>query len=224
MTTKTVADGAKKGADVTLNAASKQTPNYTQEQLDKAVRDAKSAALADANRFQLEAGRAMKAAQAAQKRIEEIQKQELERELEAAKDEPERTARIGERQRRIEVESELAQTREELETANATLTEVNTREAEATKTRIAQEVAERLGVNAVTLAKLAKATDGTVEAIEDMAKELPKVEEKPGGRRFDSNRSSGGNITFEQIRAEFIKDPYNRKISQLYLEMKGQQT
>ena len=67
----------------------------------------------------------------------------------------------------------------------------NAEKAEATKERNAREIASRLSVNANLLAKLAKSTDGSTEAIEEIAKELPKKGEDKT-LKADSGKTIGG--------------------------------
>jgi hypothetical protein len=210
-------DGMTNQGDVKLAAEKPGTPQYTQEQVNKMVMDAKSAALADVGRFRVESEKALKAANAAQERLTKMQKDQEEAELFAARDEPEKLSAIQERQKRRQAESELAEARQELNEHKERLQLTEKERAESTKERNAREIAVRLTVDAEKLVKLSRFTDGTVEAIEEIARELPKQGKtlKP-----DSGGSIGGNVTFEQVREEYIKDPRNPAIKERYMEMR----
>src|SRR3990167_1409112 len=107
-------DGTTEQTDATLSSEKTGTPNvetYTKEQVDKMLRDAKSAVLADA-------GRAKKAAEDALARLNKLEKERQETELEAAKDDPPALAHIKEKQAHRQTLAELEierQARTELE-------------------------------------------------------------------------------------------------------------
>lgn len=218
-------DGTETQSDVTLGAGDTGTPkeNYSREEVAKLVTEAKTSALADVGRFRAEAQKALTAATAAEERIKAIEKTREDEELAAHADEPDIIRRIRAEQGKKKADSELAKLTTELGEKNERLVQFETEKMEATRIQAAREVAARLNVDVAKLIKFAKFTDGSPEAIEDIAKDLPKVAAAKPGLRPDSNRSLGGNLTWEQVRAAFIQDPYNPGNRERYLEMKAQQ-
>lgn len=215
-------DGTKGQPGATPGADKSGTPQtITREEHEKALRDATSAILADVGRQKKATDDAMKTATAAQARLDKMLKEQTDAELEAARDNPEQLSGIRERQRRREMESQLEEARQELTDKTAKLTQYESRDAETARETKAVEIATRLNVDAARLIKMSKYTDGTPEAIEDLAKELPKKDGKPGGLRPDSSASIGGGSTWEQVRAAYIKDPRDPIVKEQYLEMKA---
>ena len=161
---------------------------FTREQVEESARKSKSDALAEIGRYKKSADNAIKSVRAAEERIDRMLKQQEDDELEAAKEEPDRLSAIKERQTRRRVESELAKTKSELDGEKAKTTEAQEAEAKSTKERNAREIATRRVVDAKTLIKF---TDGSIEAMEELARSLPKKGEattlKP-----DSGRTTGG--------------------------------
>lgn len=206
-------DGTTDGADVTLNPEQKGTPNVetvTLEQANKMVRDAQSAVLADV-------GRAKKAAEDAIARLNKLEQERLDAELEAAKDDPPALAHIQEKQAHQQTKAELEKerlTRTELEEK---LKQWNEEQAATAKERKAREIAARLNVDASKLVNLARFTDGTPEAIEAVAKELPKA-----GRKLkpDSGSMVGGVMTDKEIGDAYAKNPYDLDIRAKYHQMR----
>ena len=183
-------DEPKKTQDVTTSENTEETSTtpetFTEEQVKERETKARSDALAEVGRLKKATEDAIKAATRANERIVQMLKDQEDAELEANRDDVEKISAIKERQARRRVESELVETRQKLEDEQAKTTEAQKAEAEHTKERNAREVATRLGVDAKTLIKF---TDGSVEAMEDLAKSLPKKGEplKP-----DSGKTTGG--------------------------------
>ncbi len=173
-------DGTTTQADAALGSEKAGTPKdtFTKAELDKAVRDGRTAVLADVNR-------AKKLAEDALTRVNQRLIELEEAEEEAHRDDPESLAAIKARRQQRAKEADLAQKDTELEEAKARLKTLETEKA-------VTEVATQLGVNPSALAKLAKFTDGSKEAIEEIAAELPKETPGMGTRRPDSNNSRGG--------------------------------
>jgi len=195
-----------------------QSKTFSQDEVDKAVRDARSAALADVGRLQKESSNALKAAQAAQERVNQMVKEQEARELEEAKDDPDRLSIVTERQKRRALESELGKVRLDLQEKETTLQQLQSETTETKRTRLVEQTASRFKVDVSRLAKLAKYTEGSIEAIEDLAKELsaqPVL--KP-----DSGGAIGGAGSWEEVRSAYIKDPRNPEIKRRYLEMRSQ--
>ncbi|KKN04781.1 hypothetical protein LCGC14_1094100, partial [marine sediment metagenome] len=79
-----------------------------------------------------------------------------------------------------------------------------------------REIATRLSVEPERLIRLASRTDGTTEAIEDVAKDLPKLEPQEP-LNPDSNRSFGGTQSEEKIRKNYMDNPGNPQAKADYL-------
>lgn len=179
---------------ITADKSSQQstgTSTYTEDQVKERERKARSDALADAGRARVEAERATKAAQSALDRLSRMEQDRIEGELESYKDDPAEIRRIRAEQKAKQLESELAIARQELDDERATKTVLETEKRELSKTQIARDIATRLNVNIDQLVKLSKYTDGTLEAIEELASELPKGGGMTSGRP-DSNQGNGG--------------------------------
>jgi hypothetical protein len=222
-------DGVANQSDATLTSGKAQTPQtISVEEHEKALRDAKSAALADVGRLRAESEKAIKAATAANERLNALMKEREEAELATVRDDPEKLTAFQTRQRARQLESDLATRDTELNDLKARLAVFESREAESQKLTKAQEIAGKLNVDPVRLTNLAKFTNGSPEAIEEIAKALPRADGKVGGDgksfKADSNASIGGGASWEAVRAAFIKDPTNPTVKAQYLEMKRQRT
>ena len=218
-------DGTTTQPDVTLGAEKAGTPRtFTQEEHDKAVRDAKTAALADIGRLQKASADSLKAAQDAQARVNQMIAEQDRRELEEAEGDSQRLSALQERQARRKAESELAMTKQELAQKNELIQQTEMEKVETKRAQIVREVATdpRFNVDPVRLARLAKATDGSVEAIEDLAKDLPtgtpKTSLKP-----DSGDAIGGHVGREKIIADYTKDPRNWASRERYFELRREE-
>jgi len=173
---------------------SKEEPEtFTGEQVKEAERKAKSDALAELGRLKKANESLVNINKKTQERIVQIIQSQEDEELARAGGDEEKLSAIKERQARRKVESELVQTKSELEGEKAKTAEAQEAEAEHTKERNAREVATRLGVNAKTLMKF---TDGSVEAMEDLAKDLPKKGEPKDPLKPDSGKTTGGGKSF----------------------------
>ena len=199
-------DGTTAQADATLSQGESETPQtISWEEHQKALRDATSAIKADIGRERAESKKALEAAQAAQARLDKMIRDQEAAELDAVRDEPEKLSAVQERQRRRATESELAAVRLELTDKTAKLTQHESRAAETARETKAREIAARLNVDPARVIKLSKFTDGSPEAIEEIASELPKLQAETPGLRPDSNRSVGGSIqTVTDVRKNFV--------------------
>lgn len=196
-------DGTQEGADATTSPQAAPTSEaITREQLEAAVRKARSDALADF-------GRVKKAADEAAARLARYEKERDEAELSAVGDDPQKLAEVRARQQSRQSSSELERLKQELAERDAQLAELRSQSAEAIRARTVAEMASKHGVDAAILERLAKRTDGTAEAIEELAQSLPKAgapSTNPGAPvlRPDSNRSRGGSpLTKYQIMQNF---------------------
>ena len=167
---------------------SEKTLTFTQEQVaasnQKAREDALSAAGRTAKDFEQREG----AIKAERDQMVQEQKAKDSAELEAARDDVDKLSGIKAKQKARDSAAKLANVESELEGLKAKTKEAQEVGAIHTKEQNAREVATRLGVNAETLIKF---TDGSVKAMEELAKSLPnKTETKP--LLTDSSKTAGG--------------------------------
>jgi hypothetical protein len=213
-------DGTENQVDATLNPETTETPKtvtITKEEHEKAVREARTAALADVGRLRKESENAVKAAQAAQLRIDKLLKEQEAAELEAASGNPEQLSAVQERQKRRRAESELESAKQQLDSANEKIKQIETEKSQTVLEQLVTKLAAKYNVSADRLSKLAKHTDGSQEEIEDLAKELPKIQ-TPQPLKTDSNLGNGGAsdvLTNEQIEKmsaeEYARHPSVKK-------------
>lgn len=189
-------DGTETQTDATLSDENTETPKeetqVTQTQLDKAVLDARTSALADVGRFQRESEAAVKAATAALDRTKKIRLEMDEIELQNAEGSSEQLSAVKERQKRRTAETELDEATLKLTQRDEELSRIKEDSAKATQGEKAREIATRLGIDADGLIRLSKFTDGSVEAMEELAKELPKKQAIREKIESDSNQGGGG--------------------------------
>jgi len=188
------------------DTSSETLESFTKEQVEEQVRKAKSDALAEVGRLKKSSEDAIKAARAAEERINRMLKEQEEAELEAARDEPDKLTVIRERQARRQAEAKLAQIEQELSEKDKRIKLQEEKEAESTKERNAREIAARFEVDAKRLVKLAKFTDGSLEAIEDIAKDLPKKGETKT-LTPDSGKTTGGGQIYKSEEILKTLDP-----------------
>jgi len=216
-------EGTKTQAGVAPSSEKTGTPQtFTKADVDKVVRDTRSAALAEAGKLRAESANSLKLAQEAQARLDRMIKEQDEKELEEARDDPQRLSALQERQRRRVVESELLTVKSELTQKDARLQQIETEKAETQRERTIQEVAARYKVDPVRLAKLVKHTDGTTEEIEDLAKDLPSTDGK-APLRPDSGGTIGGHLGREQIIANYVKNPRDGAAREQYFELRREE-
>ena len=188
---------------------------FTKEQLEEAGRKGKSDALAEAGRMKKTTENAIKAAQAAETRIDQMIKDQEDAELKSAAGDEEKLSAIKERQLRRVAESNLAKMTSDLNEKTEELATANVEKAENAKERNARDAATRLGVDGKLLVKLAKFTDGTIEAIEEIAKSLPTKEEKKV-LKVDSGKTIGGGSgkkpSLEELKAATPAE-YDKKVA-----------
>ena len=213
-------DEAKEKQDVKTSADQKQTSVVTEEQAQERERKARSDALADAGRYKAEAEKASKNAQAALDRLNKIEQERIDADLAAHKDEPAEIRRIRAEEKTRKLEDDLANERQTRTEYESRLKAIETEQLERNKSSVSETVAKKFNVDAVKLSALAKLTDGSEKAIETLAESLPKVNQK--SFKPDSNRGVGGILTWEQVRADFTKDPYNPTFRQRYYEMRAE--
>ena len=194
----------------------------TEEESKQRETKVRSDALADINRYKAEAEKAIKAANAASERVDRMLREQEEAALEAKKDDPEAIKRIRAEQKMRQLESELESERQGKAELEERQKQTDAEKAEASRIRQATEIATRLNVDSGKLIKLAKFTDGTAEAIEDIAKDLPKLTPAKPGMKPDSNLSGGGQMSWEAVRDAFSKNPYDPMSRKRYYEMRAE--
>lgn len=190
--------------------------------LEEQVAHIKEVAFAEVGRYRVETEKATKAAIAAEERLNKFIKEQEEAELEQYQDEPTKLTEIRRRQRERERDAELDKVKQELRESKERVIEAEREKSESTKEQNAREIAARLNIDPKLLAKLAKLTDGSLEAIEDIAKDLPRKSET-ATLKPDSSRTIGGSASFEKIRDDMIKNPSNDAKMRRYMEAKKAQ-
>jgi len=150
---------------------SETTKTFTEEQVVERERQAKSDVSAELGRMKKLNEGLIKSSQAIQDRLDKRDREEVEREREKYQDKPDKLSAITEKQARREAESKLTKVEQELEDEKAKTAEAQGVSAKYTKEQNAREIATRLGVDFKPLMKF---TDGSTEAMEDLAKSLPK--------------------------------------------------
>lgn len=177
---------------------SEETKTFTEEQVAEKERKATSDVSAELGRMKKLNEGLIKSSQAIQDRLDKRDKEEVEREREKYQDQPDKLNAITERQGRREAESKLTKVEQELEDEKAKTTEAQGVSAKYTKEQNAREIATRLGVDFKPLMKF---TDGSAEAMEDLAKSLPKVGETQTITP-DSGKTIGGGLSDEAFIAK----------------------
>ncbi len=189
---------------------SKEPVTFTEEQVKERERKTSSDVSAELGRVKKLNEGLIKSSQAIQDRLNRRDKEEIDRELETHKDDPAEIRRIRAEQETRRVQSELTEKEQELDVEKGKTAEAQEAEAKHTKERNAREVASRLGVEAKTLIKF---TDGSVEAMEDLAKSMNK--ENPINP--DSSKTTGSNLSDEKIREAYRKNPQDPDAKANYL-------
>ncbi len=189
----------------------------TSKLIKVAEQKGKSDGLAEAGRLRAENEKLVTSSKKLTTRIDTILRERDEAELETHKDNPAQLSAIRERQTRRTVESNLESMTGERDSLKERIREGDEAEALLKKGETAKEVATRLEVNSKQLIKLAKFSDGSTEEIEDIAKNLPKVNPEDD-LNPDSNISSGGSQTEEKIRENYRNNPTNPAFKAAYIE------
>ena len=206
-------DGQEAIAGVTPGSG--DTGTSLEQQIKAAELKGKSDALADVNRTLAESSKSRKAAEAAEQRVTQMLKDYEE----TIRDDPDKLNEWRGKQAKTKADADLARMQQELDEAKQRLSQVDNEKTETIKQQKAREIAGRLNVDAGNLIKLAKFTDGTPEAIEDIAKSLPKiVPENPLSP--DSNRGSGSSASDQRIRDAFIANPEKPQVKADYLALR----
>ena len=203
-----VSDRPETQTDVTLSIEDTETsekPTITQTQLEEAKRQATSDALSDSRRLQREAENAIKALTGANDRTKARLKELEDAELKAAEGDSEQLNAVTERRKRRQVETELDEATLKLNQRDGELSQIKEDSAKAVKGEKAREIATRLNVDADRLIKLSKFTDGSAEAMEELANGLLKKQEVRPIVKSDSgeNTGSGGKTDEQKLKERY---------------------
>lgn len=215
----------KQTSDEQTQTSEQEPKTFTEEEVVARETKAKNDALAAAGRDVKSIAEQRKAAEGVVKSANEAKKA-----ARSARDEAE-LERAGEDKveiRAVKAEIKARKAEEELADANAELTAekeksntLNDEVGKSTKEQNAREVAEQYSVNQELLTKY---TDGTKEAMEDLAKSLPKKTEPI---KTDSGKTSGGSggiptdkAKFEQWISGLPQDEFEKRSEEINKMMK----
>ena len=169
---------------------SEKTPEtFTREQVGEVSKKAADDALSGAGRTAADFEKREVAVKAAEDRVAQERKDRNQAELDAVKGDPEARSAIEERHKHRETKSELAKVKQELDTEKEKSKEASAQAVETDRTVKAAEIAAKHDVD---LGALIKFTDGSPEAMEELAKALPKKGEAKPSIRLDSGKMIGG--------------------------------
>ncbi len=199
----------------------KETETFTKKQLDEARIQGKSDGLSESGRLRKAKEASDKIAERAIARMEKFEKQIEDDELSRAEGDEKKISAINERRIRRQAETDLANKNTEVDELNEKLRQAEEISGQYTKEQNAREIATRLDVDSKRLVKLAKLTDGSKEAIEELASELPKKGETKS-LKADSSKTIGGK-DWERVRDAYIKNPNDAQNTERYEEMRKTQ-
>lgn len=182
----------------TSTASTGTSEVFTREQVVERERKARSDGMADL-------GRVKKSNETLQAEVARLRKEQEEQEEAMAKDEPEKLVSIRAHSQLRQRDAELAKAQEELNEVKAKLADYTAKDQETAKEKVAREVAGRLNVDAATVARLAKFTDGSAEAMEEIAKSLPRLGSSPSGKPDSSTSHGGGSKSATDVRLEYAQ-------------------
>lgn len=178
------------------NTPTEESPTLTASQArqmaDEAARKAKSDMLAELGRAKADLQRTQKLQERLSKMEEELQA----RELESARDNPDRLSQIRQKHREQKERADLMARIESMEAEKAELTERAKRAEAYERQEMARDIAKQFGIKPDLLAKYGTDRDSMIE----LAKSLPKVgtgEEGQGSQQVrethapDSGRTKG---------------------------------
>ena len=185
----------------TTGTSEENLETFTREQVEESARKAKSDALSEIGRYKKSADSAIKATQAVEERINRMLKEQEDAELEAARDEPDALRSIRAKQTARAKEADLTKRERELGDNKAEHEEALKAMVEFKKEQNALEIAIK---HDVPFEKLLKFTDGSKEAMEDLAKDLPKKGETKT-LIPDSGKTIGGGRSFKQLEQSYAE-------------------
>ncbi len=208
----------------TKGTSEKEPETFTREQRDKSISDALSTAGRTDKDLQEKAQKVEQAVKDARNIMATAettrtkwQREQDERDREANKDNSEALSAIDERIKHRDTRDKLTSIEAELESTKGKLTEADKKSATYTKEQNAREIAARLKVDYKSL----MLTDGSKEAMENLAKALPKLDDKSTEElKLESGKTIGGGGNWEKVRAAYIKNPSNPAVRERYMEMR----
>ncbi len=169
---------------------SEKTPEtFTREDIDKVSQKAVSDALSKAGRTATAFEKREVAVKTSEERVAQERKDRDQAELDAARGDHEALSAIEQRHKYRETKSELAKVKQELEGEREKTKEASAQAGEIDRTVKAAEIAAKHDVDLGTLIKF---TDGSPEAMEELAKALPKKGGAKTPIKLDSGRTIGG--------------------------------
>ena len=160
------------------------TPEGTPKTLEEQVAHIKEAAFAEVGRYRVESEKAVKAANAALDRLNRYIKTQEEAEDERYRDDPDKLTELRKERKDRDRATELDKKEQELNEREKGL---KPSEEKATEDK-AKEVATKYEVDVKTLIKF---TDGSPEAMEELAQSLSRKDRRQA-LKLDSSRTIGG--------------------------------
>lgn len=206
---------AKADANNSPQQKAQSEKTYTESEVTKMRSDI----LSEVGQHKSQSERAMKSAQAALDKLSKYEQERIDAELETHRDDPAEIKRIRAEQKARQLEADLEKERDTRTEYENRLKSLEIEQLERNKSSVSQTVAQKFNVDADKLAALAKLTDGSEKAIEALAEAMPR---RSTSFKPDSNRGVGGMLSWEEVRAAYIKDPYNSANRERYLEMQRQ--
>ncbi|MCK5021115.1 MAG: hypothetical protein KAS32_29160 [Candidatus Peribacteraceae bacterium] len=219
MTTDGLKETQDKPSEKPEETSEKETETFTKEQLDEARTRGKSDGLSESGRLKKAKEASDKIAERAIARLEKFEKDQEDEELRRAEGDEKKISAINERRIRRQAETDLANKSTELEELTEKLRQAEEISGQYTKEQNAREIAARLDVDPKKLVKLSKYTDGSKEAIEELASELPKKGESKS-LKPDSSKTIGGK-DWKRVQEAYIKNPNDPQNTPRYLEMRA---
>ncbi len=179
----------------------KAPETFAKEQVQEIAQKAASDALAKAGRTAKAFEQREEAIKAREEKHTDEVRARRERELENVQDDASALTKVRAKHKLEEVNSELAKLKSELEAEREKGKQRDGEVVVSTQERNAREIATHLNVEEKTLLALSKRTDGSKEAIEEIAQALPKLGEPKKPVTPDSGKTlGGGTLTVEQVK------------------------
>jgi len=170
---------------------SKPQKVYTEDEVEAKFSQQRSVLDQKVSKLEKELANFSDRAKDAESQLSQWRKDRDEAELEAARDEPDKLTLIQQRQKVRDKLVEVARRESELNTREEKVKEANAQAEEFRRTQQAAEISVKHGVDFDSLIKF---TDGSPEAMEELAKKLPKTGEHVirSPLHPDSGRTIGG--------------------------------
>lgn len=183
------------------NTPEQETPTFTKKQADALVVKARSDALAEVGRLKKAADDANRIAQDVLKRLQTREQEDMRREEEAAKDDPEKLSAL---QMRRQAQQEKIAVEEDRRRVEADRTEIQTQRQEILEHR-AERLAEKYNADAALLLKYGGSSKESMEELAKSFGERTSTGESPKGRMTtspDSGKTKGSGTARKPTLAE----------------------